>query len=1019
MSQLSPATGAALSPKEQDKLRKAEMKAEAERNKQEAKERAAQAKLDAKEAAKREKEAKAAAKKGLTVTPVNAPDALVVDVNTGTSASLPKATAVHKKGKIIVEASAEEAARAPPPPSSKAAPPPPAQKSAPPPPAQKSAPPPPAQKAPAAATTAPATSKSGGGEKKDDKGYVVPPPPPADPPPKRNKKYRVELKAKYDYQAMNPDEISLKKGSRYWGFELMENNSWWYGEDQKTKQRGLFPINYAVPLDLKVREELAAMTNTGRGGGGEKKEADATKLKLTLYAHNLAYATSFFCLVFGAFGSLWWAEASKGNISQLKRDSLIQPVITWVYSLGMGGAVYVYEYLYGLVRKKTPSPYVSPRGIVFLCASAPLWAGYPTMLPAACSVVCGLVNCLADYNREEGDARHVKGSYFVVWFDSEKEGKSKKNVDEEELTWVEKAREKGVLAQNLIVVAYFAINAVLMTDACIRWYRTVKLIQISCVVDACPSDLAIVAKTFGQMLNFNCAVVVFPVLKSALRWANNKEVRPGKSLAAYIPLRKNIIFHRLVTSFIFVGVMGHVTAHYINFAFAPEFTLFLFGSSPWFTGAACTFSMVLIYSGAQNRVKRANYEIFWVSHHFFLLFFFTLLAHGPDFWAWACVPLLCYVADRIYRVRAGIQPFYLRRVLYIPPVMELSFYPAQGWSFREGQYLYLLAPHLSSGEWHPFTISSAAGDLESKEKKEVTCHIRVQGPKSWTRRLMEYFALMTHSSKKKGDSFLLELWHYNSNGEVEPGKYLGPDGLPLISVDGPHAAPAQQYTYYPEVMLVGAGIGLTPSSSILKAICRHKWKKGFLPHVIYFYWVVRQDEIESFRWFVNILVELEKRLASDRHAGALSSHHYIELNIYVTAAPKPGGPVVQPKKLDLPFMSAHEMNVGYDVDVGFDEEKLMRALLNPKAPAAKQRAIQGGEQALPDGTRLSDIWIWNGRPKWDDIFLSVKEQRDTSTNAIGCCFCGTPVIGKDLKKHCQEQSSITERFRFDLHKENF
>jgi len=329
--------------------------------------------------------------------------------------------------------------------------------------------------------------------------------------------------------------------------------------------------------------------------------------------------------------------------------------------------------------------------------------------------------------------------------------------------------------------------------------------------------------------------------------------------------------------------------------------------------------------------------------------------------------------------------------------MELSFYPSKEFNFREGQYLYLLAPHLSTGEWHPFTISSAHGDLESKEKKEVTVHIRVQGDKSWTRRLMEYFALMTHSTKRKGDSFLLELWHYNTNGEVEAGKYLGPDGMPLLSVDGPHAAPAQQYSYYQEVMLVGAGIGLTPSSSILKAICRHKWKKGFLPHVIYFYWVVRHDELESFRWFVNVLVELEKRLASDRHAGALSPHHYIELNIYVTAAPKPGGALVQPKKLDLSFVSAHEMNVGYDVDIGFDEEKLMRALLNPKGAAAKQRAIQGGEMALPDGTRMLDIWIWNGRPKWDDIFLSVKEQRDPSTNSIGCCFCGTPVIGKDLK----------------------
>jgi len=31
--------------------------------------------------------------------------------------------------------------------------------------------------------------------------------------------------------------------------------------------------------------------------------------------------------------------------------------------------------------------------------------------------------------------------------------------------------------------------------------------------------------------------------------------------------------------------------------------------------------------------------------------------------------------------------------------------------FQEGQYLYLNCPHISEKEWHPFTISSARGDL--------------------------------------------------------------------------------------------------------------------------------------------------------------------------------------------------------------------------------------------------------------------------------------------------------------------
>ena len=54
-------------------------------------------------------------------------------------------------------------------------------------------------------------------------------------------------------------------------------------------------------------------------------------------------------------------------------------------------------------------------------------------------------------------------------------------------------------------------------------------------------------------------------------------------------------------------------------------------------------------------------------------------------------------------------------------------------------------------------------------------------------------------------------------------------------------------------MLVGAGIGLTPSSSILQSVLRHKWKKGFHPEVIRFYWVLRHSEAPSFEWFIQLL----------------------------------------------------------------------------------------------------------------------------------------------------------------------
>ena len=38
----------------------------------------------------------------------------------------------------------------------------------------------------------------------------------------------------------------------------------------------------------------------------------------------------------------------------------------------------------------------------------------------------------------------------------------------------------------------------------------------------------------------------------------------------------------------------------------------------------------------------------------------------------------------------------------------------------------------------------------------------------------------------------------------------GIDNNPILRVDGPHAAPTMHYDNYDDVMIIGAGIGLTP-----------------------------------------------------------------------------------------------------------------------------------------------------------------------------------------------------------------
>jgi NADPH oxidase len=81
--------------------------------------------------------------------------------------------------------------------------------------------------------------------------------------------------------------------------------------------------------------------------------------------------------------------------------------------------------------------------------------------------------------------------------------------------------------------------------------------------------------------------------------------------------------------------------------------------------------------------------------------------------------------------------------------------------------------------------------------------------------------------------------------------------LPVIRIDGPFGAPAQDVLSNEVAVLIGAGIGVTPFASILKDIWykQQSHKLGALRRVL-FVWINR--EAENFEWFNALLKNLEK-----------------------------------------------------------------------------------------------------------------------------------------------------------------
>eukprot|EP00514_Thraustochytrium_sp_LLF1b_P005037 CAMPEP_0184520446 /NCGR_PEP_ID=MMETSP0198_2-20121128/7168_1 /TAXON_ID=1112570 /ORGANISM="Thraustochytrium sp., Strain LLF1b" /LENGTH=156 /DNA_ID=CAMNT_0026911037 /DNA_START=38 /DNA_END=508 /DNA_ORIENTATION=- len=149
-------------------------------------------------------------------------------------------------------------------------------------------------------------------------------------------------------------------------------------------------------------------------------------------------------------------------------------------------------------------------------------------------------------------------------------------------------------------------------------------------------------------------------------------------------------------------------------------------------------------TGADRMIRLARYEVFWTSHHSFILFYGMLYIH-------AHIPLALYVGERFYKMFKESKPFHVVKVEYQHPVLCIGFRPKHEGSFvyKEGQYLYLKVPTVSKTQRHPFTISSAYEDL-AREDGIATVHIRVQGVGSWTHKVCEKFRDMVPLSQSTG-----------------------------------------------------------------------------------------------------------------------------------------------------------------------------------------------------------------------------------------------------------------------------
>jgi len=282
--------------------------------------------------------------------------------------------------------------------------------------------------------------------------------------------------------------------------------------------------------------------------------------------------------------------------------------------------------------------------------------------------------------------------------------------------------------------------------------------------------------------------------------------------------------------------------------------------------------------------------------------------------------------------------------------MEIQF-KKPSLRYQPGQWIFINVPEVSPWQWHPFTITSCPAD------PFVSIHIRQVG--DFTKALGS--VLGSQAVNVGGDALL--------NGR----------NMPVLRVDGPFGAPAEDVLENEIAVLIGAGIGVTPWASVLKHILS-QFKTAHPPQRlrrVEFIWFVLSisssdgrivPSIESFEWFKNLLASLEQEVITTPHD----------------------------EKNDEPFLRVHNY-----LTAKLDASTVQNIMINDS----------GAMSDALTGLRSRTLY---GRPNWQAIFSGMREGIERGTyirglagtqSKVGVYFCGPSALAKTLKKECKENSS--------------
>ncbi|KAL0412047.1 UNVERIFIED_CONTAM: Ferric reduction oxidase 2 [Sesamum latifolium] len=299
------------------------------------------------------------------------------------------------------------------------------------------------------------------------------------------------------------------------------------------------------------------------------------------------------------------------------------------------------------------------------------------------------------------------------------------------------------------------------------------------------------ALRLGLVGNIGLSFLFFPVTR-------------GSSVLGVLGLtwEASVKYHIWVGHIVMALFTAHGLCYLIYWAATHQFSQMVKWEKTGISNVAGEISLaagLLLWATTFPRIRRNMFELFFYTHHFYILFLFFFVLHVGI--SYICIMLpgfFLFMIDRYLRFLQSRRGVRLISARVLPcETIELNVSKCKGLSYAPTSIMFMNVPSISKLQWHPFTISSSS-NLESDKLSVV-----IKGEGSWSKKLYRLLA------------------------SPSPVDRLH------VSIEGPYGPASTDFLRHDLLVLVSGGSGVTPFISIIRElIYTRKTLKCKTPEVV-------------------------------------------------------------------------------------------------------------------------------------------------------------------------------------------